>query len=84
MPLVAAKLLAILASLAIRALSSKTNPIRQMSASLVYSRFIHEEDNLLETFQVQQLDSQGCSLALSFATSLIEQVPIAELSQQKQ
>jgi len=84
MPLVRDKLLAILAFLAICALPRQTNPVRQMSASLVYSRLMHEEDTLLEVFRVEQLDSQSCFFVLGFATSLIEQVPNAKLSQQKQ
>jgi hypothetical protein len=84
MPLVAEKLLSILAFLGIHTLPRETNPVRQISACLVCNDFIPDDEDtiLLDYFHGNRLDSRSCFLVLTFATRLVEQIHNAKLTQQ--
>jgi hypothetical protein len=77
---VADKLLSIVARLAIYALPAGFNPIRQMSLCFLQKRFIASDDKSLETMHFEMLNKENIPLLLSFATSLIEQLPKVKFS----
>jgi hypothetical protein len=81
--LVVDKLLSIAALLAVYVLPAGFNPVRHISACLYRKGYVPADDPALETTQYHLLEAQDILFLLSFATSLIEQLPKAKFSQQE-
>ena len=81
-PLVADKLVSIIALLGLYDLPAGTNPLRRIALFLLHKVYLNEDNESLPGIDFHQLNSQDYMLLLSFATSLIEQVSRVNFSQQ--
>lgn len=79
------KLLSIASLLAVYQLPACVNPLRQLAMYLLHRELVSEDSDSdsLETIQFHLLNAEDHRLLLSFATSLIEQVPTAKFSQEQ-
>ena len=64
-------------------LASGFNPLRQIAACLLHKGYVAEDNPSLATTQFHVLSAQDHHLLINFATSLIEQIPKAKLSQKQ-
>jgi hypothetical protein len=81
-PLVADKLLAIAALLAVYLLPDGTNPLRRVFAYLHGQLGTVDDEESFQPITFQSLSSQEHFLLLTFSQALVEQIPKAKQSQQ--